>query len=52
MATAVVPLVFIFLVGFVTGSYGLHRVTTICRHCLRKLPLTEDEEENDSCGSS
>ncbi len=40
---AIVYLTLVFTVGFATGSYGLWRIQTICRHCLRKLPLSEEE---------
>jgi len=37
------PLVFVFGVGFVTGAFRNHLAHVLCRDCLKKLPLREEE---------
>ena len=38
----IVPLVFVFSAGFVTGSFKSHLAHVLCRDCLKRLPLKED----------
>jgi len=43
-------LVLVFGIGLFVGLYRPNPSVTLCRDCLRKLPLRDSEEES-SCGS-